>query len=221
MNTIGKMIVARGRCKRLFTTLFTAWFASSSVFGNLALAQSGTTDFQAPIIEHEPLETGVLGNIEPFEATVVDNVDLQSVTLFYRYNGETAFTELEMKPLASSSSFIASVDTSLANPGSTALEYYIRAEDFSGNVVLKGFSFQPLIRTLASADAATSLPAEPVAETAATDSPSRKGINWLYVALGVLVIGGIAAGAGGSDGDAPPPQGCQPDCQVTLTIGVP
>ena len=214
-------------CRRVFTTVFSIWFACVSMFGGIANAQSDGSDFEAPIIEHEPLGSGVSGNIEPFEATVVDNEELRSVSLFYRFAGQTAFEEIEMKPLASSSSYIASIDTSLAEETATAIEYYIRAEDAAGNLVLKGFAFEPLVRRLNPAGQAAVVTAEPVQTQTGrtvTEEPRRR-VNWLYVALGALIVGGIAAGAGGGsddDGGNPGPGGnCQPDCQVTLTIATP
>lgn len=225
MNSRNGSCGLRKLLRRGFTGMFTLWFALATVMGNFVYAQSANADFKAPIIEHETLGNGVWGNSEPFEATVVDDQELKSVSLFYRYAGELAFTELVMQPLVSSSSYTASVDTSLSEEPVSAIEYYIRAEDMAGNLVLKGFAFEPLVRELASPDLA-STDTQNIAAPESINSgelQTKKGINWLYVALGALVLGGIAAGAGGggSDSGGDPNVDCGTNCQVTLSIDTP
>lgn len=214
--------------KKAFISVVSACFAITVVFSNGAFAQSGERDFEAPIIEHEQIDGGTSGDVETFVATVVDNEELQSVSLFYRYSGESEYVELVMQPVASSSYYSAKVDTSEASEAAEAIEYYIRAEDVSGNLVLKGFVFEPLVRSLimptvmAPEDQVSANAVEPAPAPAPVAKPARK-INWLYVALGALVIGGVAAGAsGGSDGDGgAPPSNCDPSCSVNLTINTP
>lgn len=214
------------RFRRCLCAWLAIWFAIVSVLGNPVLAQTGGSDFEAPVIEHEEVPTGTWGDTESFVATVVDNDVLKRVSLFYRYAGETEFREVEMTPLASSSYFTASVDTQLSTEPQSAIEYYIRAEDLSGNLVVKGFTFEPLVRTLVNPNPVAS-EAVSAQNSGSIEPEPRKGINWLYVGLGVLLLGGIAAGAGGgggSDDDGGPgesPAGCGSDCQVTLTIGTP
>lgn len=215
------------RTKKVLISFLSVCFTVTVVLGNGAYAQSEERDFEAPIIEHEEIVGGVPGDIESFVATVVDNEELKSVRLFYRYAGESEFAVLDMRPVASSAYYSATVDTSDANPDTSSIEYYIRAEDVSGNLVLKGFVFEPLIRSftmpIAVAPATAELTTSPVSST--TDVTPGKKINWLYVALGVLVVGGIAAGAsGGSDDGGGGSTGtgvCEPSCLVNLTIGAP
>lgn len=222
MYSIAKTPSWRRTVKQTATVLFSLWFACINTVVTVANAQVANSDFEAPIIEHEEINTGVLGDIESFVATVVDNEELKSVSLFYRYTGQSDFTEISMKPLAASSYYTATVDTSKSDGDETAIEYYIRAEDTSGNLVLKGFAFEPLVRSLASPSPFSA--STETTTTQPTNSAPKKKINWLYVALGVLVLGGIAGAAGGGsddDDDGPVAGECNPNCQVTLTISPP
>ncbi len=208
--------------KPVLTTLFCIWFALTSTLTSIVHAQSAGSDFEAPIIEHEEISSGVLGDVESFVATVVDNEELDSVSLFYRYAGDADFIEISMQPLAESSYYTATVDTSLRDGSDTAIEYYIRAEDASGNLVLKGFAFEPLVRSLIDDSPATSPTVVTEQPAPPTEPAPRKKVNWLYVGLGILLVGGIAAGAGGGGGGSDPVDPtCSPNCSVTLTLATP
>ncbi|MFK7858403.1 MAG: hypothetical protein AB8B64_06275 [Granulosicoccus sp.] len=210
--------------RKAFTCLFCAWFTLASTFGTVASAQSTEFDFEAPIIEHEEITTGILGDVAEFVATVVDNAEVESVSLFYRYAGEDDFIEVIMQPLLQSSSYTTTINTAARSGEDTAIEYYIRAEDTSKNMVLKGLSFNPLVRTLINPNLANITADQ--APTPEQSAPVKK-INWLYVGLGALLVGGIAAaaGGGGSDGnnvisDPGAQPGCDP-CTITLTLSPP
>ncbi|MFK8080974.1 MAG: hypothetical protein AB8B97_11870 [Granulosicoccus sp.] len=216
--------------KKLFSCLLCIWFSISSTLGSVANAQALDTDFEAPIIEHEEVVSGTLGDVEVFIATVVDNGEVDSVSLFYRYAGDEEFIEIAMQELVQSSSYSAKIDTASRTADDEAIEYYIRAEDGAGNVVLKGLSFDPLVRTLINPDASSATATIAGESTPAAESVApKKKINWLYVGLGALLVGGIAAsagGGGGSDGDGAggidtPQPGCDPSCTITLTLNPP
>jgi len=190
--------------KRGLASLLSVLLVVTSLVTNIVQAQTLASDFEAPIIEHDVVEAGVLGDAESFVATVIDNLELENVSLFFRFSGDEKFTEIPMRPLAESAYFSATVDTSTEPANTVSIEYYIRAEDTAGNVVLKGFTFEPLVRTLAQPEgsviddplAITS----PAAQDPAPASPApeaKRGINWLWVGLGVLVAGGLAAAASG------------------------
>ena len=212
---------ARARCRlrQASTLALCVWFALANTVFPVVRAQSGGDDFQAPVIEHEPEPGGLVGEIESFVANVVDNDRLDSVTLFHRYAGEAEFEEESMRSTSTSSFYSARIDTT--GTESLVIEYYIRAEDASGNIALSGFAFEPLQRTLLPVQGAESAGAPDV-----TIEPARK-VNWLYVGLGVLVLGGVAASLSGGGGDdnggsaSQPGAGCNPDCEVTLTVLVP
>jgi len=212
---------------RVFTVWFAGWFAILSATSHPVIAQSATADFESPVIDHQLIESSTWGDAQVFEASVVDNNRVARVRLFYRFAGELEYTEVEMQQLASSSSYTATVETGDIDPPKKAIEYFIRAEDDSENLVLQGFAFEPLVRTLVvdtSLDDAPTTPTFSLETTeTATPEPEKKGVNWLYVALGVLVVGGIAAGAGGGDDDdvVLSDGECEPSCTVTLNIPTP
>jgi len=217
----------RDRCRQVLVLAFSAWFAAAGTVATVARAQAEGADFRAPVIEHDPEPGGVSGRIEAFVANVVDNDRLDSVKLFHRFAGETDFAEQSMRPMAASSFYRAMVDT--AGEETTAIEYYIRAEDVSGNIALSGFAFEPLVRTLTPVEVAQA-PAELLAESGiesdaepVLETESGGKLNWLYVGLGVLVLGGVVAGLSDpdDDNDDDGAGSCSPDCQVTLTIAVP
>lgn len=225
------------RISRFLAVPVSVWFAVWCVFAAIVPAQayaesssqhlirvqnSGfdeTTlpDFESPIIEHIEREGGPLGSLEVFGATVVDNDEIESVTLYYRFSGENEFAQLPMREIATSSFFSVSVPTSNVPSGTDSIEYYLQAEDSSGNLVLKGFAFQPLVRFFEPAK--TIVDTTPVIEEVVEPHES-KGVNWLYIGLGVLAVGAIAAAAGGGGGGSGggSSEECVGGCDVTVTF---
>ncbi|MBX2884414.1 MAG: hypothetical protein KTR32_30960 [Granulosicoccus sp.] len=180
----------------------------------MAHAQYDGPDFESPIIEHEESTGGPIGGIELFSATVVDNDVLASVRLFYRFSGESEYTRVNMRQIASSSIYTARVFTSSAEQSASGIDYYIRAEDVAGNIVLKGFAFQPLLREFA-----VPPKSEPTAQNVDPDD-SSSNIKWWHIALGALIVGGIAASAGGGGGGTQSSE-CLDTCSVTLVLDLP
>lgn len=207
--------------RRLLATFLSVSICFTQVFGAVANAQVDGPDFEAPFIDHEVSAGGLIGGVEVFRASVVDNDELASVQLFFRYESETEYTRVNMRRVSGSSEYTARVVTSSADDNTTGIEYYIRAEDVAGNLVLKGFAFQPLLRSFSAAPV-SELPAQ-ASGSATVETPEVTGgkINWLYVALGVLVVGGIAASAGGGGGGTPSPADCTGGCTVTVTAQPP
>lgn len=200
--------------KRQIAALLSVCVLITHLFSGIAQAQVDGPDFESPIIEHEPGSGGLIGSVEIFSATVVDNDELASVRLFYRFIGDAEYTRVNMRQIANSANYSARVFTSSAEPETTGIEYYIRAEDAAGNLVLKGFAFQPLVRLFDSTPVDEL--ALPTAQSPQDDAEAGKKINWLYVAIGVLVVGGIAAAAsGGGSGSATPE--CETECTVVVT----
>lgn len=203
-----------------FTLSWAFWFAivsvTAAVLPSAALAQQlGFPDFESPIIEHEERRGGPVGGVEVFGATVVDNDELARVSLRYRFTGETEYAELVMREIASSSFYTGRVDTTNVPASNVAIEYYIQAEDISGNLVLKGFAFQPLTRAFQIPQTV----ATPAVVKSVVPAPAAsQGINWLYFGLGVLVIGGIAAASRGGQSNS---DDCVGGCDVVLTFPTP
>ena len=99
----------------------------------------------------EPVETGVLGEPQLIEADVGAGTDVTNITLFHRFGGEREYRSTDMQRNGTSGLYAASVPT--AGVQADRLEFYIVAEDASGDALLQGNSFEPLVRELLSAEA--------------------------------------------------------------------
>jgi len=187
------------RCAALVVSIFHVLTISLFSVSNYAWAQS--IDTEPPVIELEIVGEGVRGETQVFSVTVTDNVDVTSVTFHYRYDGEVEYSSAAMSLIPNTTVYTTSVDPgpSTAN----AIEYYVEARDGGDNRTLQGFSFDPLDRSLVSADAYTVVTQ---AEPASTGIPTNRKI--IYGVLGLLVVGALAAssggGSGGSSGGAGP-----------------
>lgn len=184
-----------------------------------------TVDVDPPLIEHEVTAQAEAGIRQTFVATVVDDGELDNVTFYYRFAGETNFSRFLMTPLSSSSTYIAQVPT---DPKLySAIEYYIQARDISGNRTVRGYTFSPLVREILRPQS----PATPTAKTAeptpaVVEEPSSGLPKFVYIIGGVLLLGLIAGGAssGGGGGGSEPVDGetCGAGgCRLTITVNRP
>lgn len=183
----------------------------------LAHAQDlpASNDIEPPTIELEETKSGIAGEAQVFSAFVVDNVGLKDVKLYYRYAGQQPFKTLPMVPLSDTGYFTATVPT--AGSEERELEYYIQARDQNGNRVVRGYAFDPLVRTLSSSLA--SIEPEPPTNTGSEAQEESGGFKWWYVALGVLAAGAIAGIA--SSGDDGSGNNGNTGVPVTLTVNPP
>jgi len=173
---------------------------------------SDDIDFDPPVIDHESLVTGVSGELQVFSAVIVDDRGLERVTLYYRAETGQDYQQVPMQQLSATDNYTASVDSV---DDQKKIEYYIEALDTGGNRVLKGFPFFPLVRALE----APVTP--PVAEPVATPTPAAKSNSTLYLVLGVIAAGVIAALASDSGGGGGAGGGGEvPGNTVPLTINV-
>lgn len=180
-------------------------------------AQSEFQDFEAPVIEHNSSDYSEDNELQVFSATVADNVEVSSVFMYYRYKGQDEYKPVEMKRVATSSLYSVSIFTDESSE--STIEYFLQAEDSAGNIVLKGFAFEPLVRTLSLPDTASTITqaTEQQEVKLETEKPKSKV---LYYVLGALAVGALAAGLSG-DGDDPP-RGCTDGvCEVTFTLTTP
>jgi len=196
--------------------------ALTSTLGAISHAQSDGADFEAPIIERDDKVPSVQDDAEVFMATVVDNIAIQSVTLYYRFSAEEEFKELPMRPLAGTSSFSATVEPAFGGGGAVEIEYYISAEDSNGNLALDGDAEVPHVR-MHSDDTSNVIENDIVLDQDSREEIKLgKKVNWLYVGLGVLLVGGVAAAASGGGGGSSGGGGkCTDECTVTVTFPVP
>jgi len=208
--------------KKLFRTGFALWFALTQVmFGtSAAFAQSGLIDVEPPLIEHEIISEVEADTRQTFFATVVDDDELDSVSLYYRFSGDPTYSVVLMNRVSYSSTYIVHLPTDSASDRN--IEYYIQARDKAGNRTVRGYAFNPLVRNItaenAEPDAATSENTK-AAETAASSNKNRTA---LYIVLGTLALGLLAGSLGkpgGGGGSAEPcPNGI---CTISVTVGPP
>lgn len=177
-----------------------------------ALAQATETD--PPQIQLETVDQGARGDNQVFTATVTHSTGVESVTLHYRLAAADAYQLLEMTALASTDIYTASVET--RGTEATVIQYYIEARDAAGNRSIRGFAFDPLQRELI--DSAAVAADSTAAPTEAAVSGKRK---ILYGVLGVVVLAGLAAAAGGSDSGTDQGGATGPDVPVRIVVDTP
>ena len=184
------------RLTALVLVLFQLSMAFFSTIPRVALAQ--TADIDPPIIEFEAIATGNAGDSQVFAATVIDNVSVQSVNLFYRFAEDTTYRSRLLKMLGSSGIYTVTLDNLEVPIEAKFIQYYIEASDNVGNRTLQGFAFDPLERQLVSVAKVVDAPA-PTGEPIASEGiPLNRKI--IYGALGLLVVGVLASASGGSGG---------------------
>ena len=83
-------------------------------------------DTVKPILSHNVISTAPFGSTVLVQANVTDNIGVQSVTLYYRAIGVSAYTSLDMVNI-SGSTYRASIPASATQP--PGVEYYIAATD--------------------------------------------------------------------------------------------
>lgn len=191
-----------------------------SFVSGVSQAQQLADAASPPTIEHDEFAYDGSVAVQVFTATVQGGASLVGVGLYHRFPGESTYRRTEMTPIAGTAIYSASVSTPLGKDRPRAIEYYIRAEDATGNLALKGFTFNPLERELSAAIAAE--PASGTADGAQSTGRSRV----LYYVLGALAIGAIAGLAGGGSGGGSDNGGGTEECAdvgclVTLTVGAP
>ncbi|MBX2838467.1 MAG: hypothetical protein KTR35_16535 [Gammaproteobacteria bacterium] len=175
------------------------------------LSQAQEYDYEPPLIEPEVVEEADADYRQTFIASVVDDVELGYVTLFYRFVGEVAYQRINMVQVSRSSSYIAHIPT---DPElGLDVEYYIEASDTSGNRTLHGYAFSPKVRLVI--DPENRVTASPVATEAGDDSGGNKTV-W-YVIGGAVLLGLIAGLAGGSS-DGGSDNCVDGTCDITITL---
>jgi hypothetical protein len=180
-------------------------------------------DVSAPNIEHKTItEKVAVGQPLAISVTATDDTGIKSVILHYRVVGDAKFKSLTMVKGEGSDKYIAEIpEDDVRIPG---IEYYIEAADLAGNKVLRGYSFSPLKVVVVPAGYQETVVATPSPETKPEDKSQEKGFfarNWMWIGLGVLAVGGLAAavgggGGGGGGGDNTPSTG-----SITVSAPVP
>jgi hypothetical protein len=123
-------------------------------------------DTTAPTITHTPVESATADKEVSIEATITDDVSVESATLYYRKEGDTTYTHITMS--VSGDTYTATIpDSAVTTDG---VEYYISATD--GVNVATSPATSP-----------TTSPHEiEVTEEAPLD------MMWIYIAVAVIII---------------------------------
>lgn len=210
---------------KLFSVGFVCWFALSQILLGMssAYAQSGLIDVEPPLIEHNIVSAVDSAARQSFLATVVDDDELDSVSLYYRFQNDSDYSAVPMNRVSYSSTYIAHVAT--ARTSDRNIEYYIQARDRAGNRTVRGYAFNPLVRIISVVEVA------PIASTgesieAVASSGSRPWLTALYVVLGVLTLGLLAGSVSGGDEQSVTPstnEGNCPGgvCTISITVSQP
>lgn len=202
----------------------------SIVFSNFLYAEQlllPSADVKAPEVEHQPAtESLQVGVTHQVKARVTDNVAVDTVVLFYRQFGESQYHRKNMlREYQGSETYTITLgNKDLTAPG---IEYYIQATDTAGNSVLYGYSFEPIKLSVFSGDSANLPPAadgdtNPFNEVLNGGAEEKKGsYTWLWIALGALAVGAIAASAGGGGDDGGGSQSGKSEEDTTVTVSGP
>ncbi|MDH5326140.1 MAG: porin family protein [Gammaproteobacteria bacterium] len=130
-------------------------------------------DLEAPSVTHETSSKAhEAGTDLTIEATVVDNMGVKSVTLYYRAKGTEKYKTMVMQRRAKSDIYSATLTHDVSEPG---FEYYIQATDNSGNSLLHGYSFSPLLVDVVPAPARKTADAD--VEPKPVDSSHKRSFN--------------------------------------------
>lgn len=151
-------------------------------------------DMVSPQIDHQTATEFIKGGTAiKIGATVMDNVGVKSVTLFYRTESLINYRTLAMGPEGGENQFTATI------PGDEVvgprLEYYIQAVDVNGNTVTRGGRYFPLQMTLI-------LPTPLKATAESNKNKEKKKYTWAWWVGGGLLLGAVAlaSGGGGNNG---------------------
>lgn len=220
----------------------------AAALGTAGFAQTGAgvdeLDVEPPLIEHEALPEAEAASRQSFVAQVVDERELESVRLHWRYAGESTYADVPMVRVSRSSTWLAQVTTDPVE--ARDMEYWIEARDAGGNRTVRGYAFSPLARRIVTprgdagsgpggardarrppGDGTGTGPvgiADAPVGTDASDG-SRRTLWVVLGALGVALAVGLASSGGGGGSGNPPPSGgggCAPEgCRIVLTFDPP
>lgn len=186
-------------------------------------------DLEPPLIEHDIVDQAEASIRQTFVASVVDDQELDSVLLYYRFTGESSYSRYAMMRVSSSSSYVAQIPT---NPKElSSIEYYIQARDTSGNRTVRGYTFSPLVRQIVpvAVDTQANANNQPPQSGSSTSGGERSAAatsgprvhKAVYIAAGVLLLGLLAGAAGSSGGSSPGGDCGAQGCRLTLTVNPP
>jgi len=214
--------------KFFFSCLLLA-ISTSAMSEGLALPSS---DLVAPEVQDEEVTAPVDPNKNfTINVTAKDDVAVKAVTLYYRASGSNDYSR---KAFIFVKGDKYQAELTPKELTSTKIEYYIKVEDTSGNTLLYGQSFSPLILSTTKED--KSAPLASAASASGANPGASKGINllsnnagsntatptnnnsiwknkWLWIGVGVAAAAVAASSGGGSDSSP----SASPKPTVTIT----
>jgi len=175
--------------------LFVALLATTPT---MALAQN--LDIDPPVIEFEPIGSGNRGDSQVFAATVVDNVEVASVKIYFRFTEESPYQIKDMELLGASGIYTLKLEVEDLPADAMFIQYYLEAHDSAGNRALQGFAFDPIERALVE-------PTPLTTEVAAQEPVKSGGLSFnqklIIGVVGVLALGVLASASGGGGSSEP------------------
>jgi len=158
----------------VFSIFFLLKMIISPVFAAESLVMP-VPDVEPPVIIFDKRDSEIEAGIKTFTAAVDDNVGVAKVTFFYRGMSDVEFKSKVMKR-SNTVSNVYTVKLSLSQAVSNKLEFYIRADDVSGNSIFEGQKFEPLIFTVVPRDATGVIQTNTIAKA----EPSEDGVFEFY-----------------------------------------
>ncbi len=174
------------------------WLSLLLLLSANGLVHAQPVDITAPVIELEELAEGVADRTQVFTAQVAEDNALDSVTLYYRREGQLPFTPAPMEALGDTGYYSVSIPTDFTDL--RTIEYYVQAIDATGNRTVSGFAFDPYQRTLAASGTPISTSQNTPAEPSQENRIPLLKRRWVQVTLGVLAVG-VVASLVSDDGD--------------------
>lgn len=170
-------------------------------------SNDGGIDLDPPQVDHIPVASGVAGSAQSLSVKAVDVQGISSVTLLHRANPDDEYKRVLMRQVSGTDNFTVSIDLGIEQ---RLIEYYFLVIDVGGNKVLNGFPYEPFSRILTEpkipieeskpVEAQNAPPQNPPEVSTTTEQMAQNKTALLWVALGVLAIGAIAASSGGGEG---------------------
>ena len=184
--------------------LFTCCSLAFSPLLSAAQLSLPSGDLVAPKITQEKyVDTVESHKSHEITVTVVDNVAVKQIILYYRVIGTDQYSTQVMQNIKDSDEYIVTIKSDAIKP--PGIEYYIQATDLAGNTLLHGYSFSPLsVKTIA-AGAVVAASASGDVSMSPEEEDGLLSNKWFWVGIGVLLVGAAAGGSdsGGSGGGTP------------------
>jgi hypothetical protein len=191
---------------RLLALIFFLQITTPAAYAETLSLQA--PDIEPPVINFNVGKSEISEGIKTFSVEVFDNKGVANVTLYYKNANDVGFIP---RPMLKTGVNTYTTELSVDPVISKKLEFYIRAEDISGNSVFEGQKFSPYAYEVVPKDASTTT-------VTGAPEPEEEGMSTLtliLIGVGVLALAGGGGGGGGGGGDT------TPTGTVTITTSIP